>query len=307
MLTSFFSKSKPINFTLVAVYMLIFYLLARFYRLDLTSFGSILEEVSVLLLYLLSLAVLNFIAKRNELTQRNAYKAMLFGAFYCMLVQALQNNDVIVANFFILLALRRIISLRTQLHTIKKIFDASLWIFVASLVYFWSILFLLLVFLGILFHVKQNFKYWLVPFLAFLTVFCLATCADLLLNDSFYGFQEWYQPSFFDFSGYSEIEILLPVSLLLALLLWCLFFYINILQKASANIRASHTLVLWSLLISLAVALLGPTKNSSELLFFLAPLAVVCTNYIQALEDNWFKELLLITIILVPPVLYIFL
>ena len=103
-----------------------------------------MKEVWVLLLFIMCMVVLNFIAKRNELTQRNAYKTLLFAAFSCMLFEVLRNDDVIIANFFVLLAMRRVISLRSQRVTTRKIFDASLWIFVASLFYFWAVLFMIL-------------------------------------------------------------------------------------------------------------------------------------------------------------------
>ena len=306
MLTSFFSKSRPINFTFVAIYMLAFYLIANVGYFDFSSLGAVLKEIWVLLLFILCMVVLNFIAKRNELTQRNAYKTLLFAAFSCMLFEVLRNDDVILANFFVLLAMRRVISLRSQRQTIKKIFDASLWIFVASLFYFWSVLFLIFVFAGIFLHVRQNIKYWLVPFLAFLTVLSLASCVQLYYTDSFYSFSEWFQESEFDFTAYGNLEILVPVSLLLALMIWCSFNYMGILQKASANIRASHTLIFWALIISLAVAIFAPTKNSSELFFLLAPLAVVATNYIQTLDDKWFKEILLFLIPSLPLMVWLF-
>jgi len=286
--------------------MLAFYLIANVGFFEFSSFGSIIKEVWVLLLFIMCMVVLNFIAKRNELTQRNAYKTLLFAAFSCMLFEVLRNDDVILANFFVLLAMRRVISLRSQRMTTKKIFDASLWVFVASLFYFWAVLFMVLVFAGIFLHVRQNIKYWLVPFLAFLTVLSITSCFHLYFTDSLYTFSQWFQASEFDFTAYGNPKILAPVSLLLALMIWCSFNYLGILQRASANIRASHTLIFWALVISLAVAIFAPTKNSSELFFFLAPLSVIATNYLQTLDDKWFKEMLLFLIPALPVMVWLF-
>jgi hypothetical protein len=46
-----------------------------------------------------------------------------------------------------LLALRRLISLQSMKASKEKIFDASLWVFIASLFHFWSILFIVLIFI----------------------------------------------------------------------------------------------------------------------------------------------------------------
>jgi hypothetical protein len=43
------------------------------------------------------------------------------------------NSNLLVANFFLLLAIRRMISLQTLKAPKEKIFDASIWIFIASL------------------------------------------------------------------------------------------------------------------------------------------------------------------------------
>lgn len=303
MLTSFFSKSTPINFIVIAVYMLFFYSMAVFDSGFETTFIKISQEVAVLLAFILSSVIIDFIAKRNEVTSRNAYKTILFAAFGCMLFNALQSNDVILSNFFVLLALRRVISLKSQRETKKKIFDATLWICIASLFYFWSILFMGVVFFGIIIHVSHNVKNWLVPIIAFLTVLSLVTTIDLMINDTFYTFSEWFQESNFDFSQYQDPAVLIPVSFLLALSVWSLFFYLGIMQNASSMLKASLMLFLLNFLIAVGVAILAPTKDSSELVFFLAPLAIIVTIYFQMLKDKWFQEALLWVIVVLPAVL----
>jgi hypothetical protein len=72
-----------------------------------------------------------------------------------------------VANFFILLAFRRLISLQSLKASKEKIFDASFWIIVAALFQFWSILYLVLVFISIIFHVSRDYRNWFLPFIAF--------------------------------------------------------------------------------------------------------------------------------------------
>ncbi|MGB7786123.1 MAG: DUF6427 family protein [Salinimicrobium sp.] len=306
MLTSFFSKSRPINFILVASYILVFYLAFNFSKLFGSAFPVILEEVGVLLLIILSVFLVNFVSGRNELTGRNAFKTILFGGFICMFPEALRNNPVIISNLFVLLALRRVISLRTQRETVQKIFDATFWICIASLFYFWSIIFLFLVYFGILVHVGHRFKNWLVPIIAFLTLLSLVTCGSLYLSDSFYTFSTWFQESNFDFMAYREPVLLIPVAFLFTLMLWSSFFYMAVIQKASATSKNSLFMVLLMLLLSLTLAVLAPTKDSSELLFSFAPLAIIVTNYFQATRDKWFKEILLVLVVLLPVLLLVF-
>ncbi len=281
MLTSFFSNSRPINFIIVAVYILIFYLFATLDTMISAPLWIILQEVGMLLVIVLSVFILNFISGRNELTGRNAYKSILFAGFLCMFAAAMQNNDVILANLFLLLALRRILSLKSQRETVKKIFDATFWVGVASLFYFWSILFLFVVYFGVLVHVGHRFKNWLVPLVAVLALISIVTSVDLLLTDTFYTLTDWTQASNFDFQNYRNPQVLIPTAFLFALTVWSSFFYMLIIQKASANAKTSLFLILLCAGVALTVAVLAPTKNGSELMFFFAPLAIIVTNYFQ--------------------------
>src|SRR5660397_274882 len=69
MLTSFFSKSKPINFIAVILFMAVFFIIANFQELF-SSFSLLLfaEKIGVFLAFFLSVVVLDFIAKKNDLT-----------------------------------------------------------------------------------------------------------------------------------------------------------------------------------------------------------------------------------------------
>ena len=303
MLTSFFSKSRPITFVFVSLYMLVFFMIANFHELFEISVLNFLKEFGVLLAFVLCMLVVNFISKRNELTNRNAYKTILFAVFACMFPAVLQNGSAIVANLLVLLALRRLISLRSQRQTVQKIFDATFWICLASLFYFWSILFLFLVYFGILVYESYRFKSWLVPVVSFLTLFSIVTSVNLLIHDSFYTFTDWFQTSNFDFQVYGEPVILIPLAFLLALTIWTMFFYIGVIQKANAANKTPLFIILLFMLLSVTVAVLAPTKNSSELIFFFTPLAIIVTNYFQVSDDKWFRETLLWVVILLPAAL----
>jgi len=278
-------------------------MIANFHELFEISVLNFLKEFGVLLAFVLCMLVVNFISKRNELTNRNAYKTILFAVFACMFPAVLQNGSAIVANLLVLLALRRLISLRSQRQTVQKIFDATFWICLASLFYFWSILFLFLVYFGILVYESYRFKSWLVPVVSFLTLFSIVTSVNLLIHDSFYTFTDWFQTSNFDFQVYGEPVILIPLAFLLALTIWTMFFYIGVIQKANAANKTPLFIILLFMLLSVTVAVLAPTKNSSELIFFFTPLAIIVTNYFQVSDDKWFRETLLWVVILLPAAL----
>ena len=308
MLTSFFSKSKPVILLTVILFMAVFYISANLKPIfQEFEMYTLLTKFGVLVSFLLSAMVLDFIAKKNELTKRSGFKILIFAVCSVSFWAILKDNQIIVANLCILLALRRVISLKSRKDIALKIFDATFWICIASLFYFWSILFLFIVYCGILFHAINYFKNWLIPLVAVFVVFILVTAFHLLFNDAFYTWTAWYQESSFKFENYQNLSVLIPISIILALTFWTLTHYFKLFQKSGIRSRPTYMLVFITLLISIFVAILSPVKNGSELLFFFVPFSIIASNYFDSKKEKGFKEVLLIVLILMPVLLPIFL
>ena len=307
MLTSFFSKSKPVILLTVILFMTVFYILANFQPVfQEFEMYTLLTKFGVLVSFLLSAMVLDFIAKKNELTKRSGFKILIFAVCSVSFWAILKDNQIIVANLCILLSLRRVISLRSRKDIALKIFDATFWICIASLFYFWSILFIFIVYCGILFHAINYFKNWLIPLVAISIVFILVTAFHLLVNDEFYTWAAWYQESSFKFENYQNLRVLIPVSIISALSIWTLSHYFKLYQKSGIRSRPTYMLIFITLLISIVVAILSPVKNGSEWMFFFVPFSIIASNYFDSKKEKGFKEVLLIGLILMPILLPIF-
>lgn len=307
MLTSYFSTSRLSNLLFSMGYLLVFLLIARAEFFNPLSWGIFFREFLIILLVMASLLAFNFIAKKNVLTQHNAYKTLFLATFTCMLLPALENSDLLLASFLCLLAVRRIISLKSQQDSIKKIFDASFLICLASLFHFWSILLLFLVYFGVFLHLRRYANLYLIPITALFTAALIVTQVDLLLTDTFFTIEQWVVPSNLDFSSYSDPSVFIPVSIVIALTIWPLFSYLGTIQRISGHHKSSFQLVLMWLLIGIAVAVMGETKDGGELIFLIPPMAIVLTHYVQNLEDKWFREMILLLAILAPVGLLVFL
>ncbi|RYD84957.1 MAG: hypothetical protein EOP54_31775, partial [Sphingobacteriales bacterium] len=122
MLASIFSKSRPINYVLIGVALVLFYAL---YLLKDTAWLNspilMAEKAGLMGLLGCSLFLTGFITLRNTLTRTNTYALLLFLLFLVLFHTTLGNNNVIIANFFLLLALRRLISLQSLITPKEKI------------------------------------------------------------------------------------------------------------------------------------------------------------------------------------------
>jgi hypothetical protein len=294
MITSVFKKSTPINFSLVVVLMLVFFFLYQIQDAAWTnSYISILKKGGLFLVLLGTIFLASFISRRNGLSRDSAYTAFFYLLFLLFFPNILNNENLIFANFFVLLAIRRLISLQTLKDTKEKLFDASLWIFVAALFQFWSILYLLLVFISILFHVSRDYKNWVVPFIALLGVSILFVLASLILeihsitflqekteiNLSLNYFSNNYQNA--AFSIYSTIAMFFVASMFMTL------------SNRPLLLISSYKKVIASFFIGVFVFVLSANKSNELLVFTFAPLSIMATAHIEISQPKLKEEIVM--------------
>ena len=304
MLTSCFGKSTPINFLVLSVYIIIGYFLAivRGNEEVLT-----LEKTGIHLVFLgmtiFSLFLLDFIVKKNDLSRPNSYDILFFVCFIMIIPVVLTNKSAIVANVLLLLALRRTLSLYSEKNTEKKVLDASLYITVASLFYFFSLFFFAVLFLAIIGKKHTNYKHLFIPFAGFFTVVGLTTTYQFLVNNSFGWFYNWIPVTSLDFTAYNNIVLVIGLSIIGTFLIWTTFFRLIQLSSISRKERPNYLLVVIVLFATLAMAFFSEEKTGAEFLFILAPLAIISASYIEKINEFWFRELLLWLTIITPIVL----
>ncbi|HRB72223.1 MAG TPA: DUF6427 family protein [Flavobacterium sp.] len=298
MIASLFNKSRPLNYAIISLLLVLFYFLYLTQYPEWTEYyTTVVQKIGLLVVLTGSLFLVRFVTKRNGLSKDNSYAPFLFLLFHILFPSVLVNTNIILANFFILLALRRLISLQSLITPKEKIFDASLWIFVATLFHFWSILFIVLVFVSIVFHVSRDYRNWIIPFIALFTVGVLFTLAviagehDLLfivLDKAYISFDFTYFENIYQniaLAIFSSIAVLFFVTQLLAL------------SNRPLNMQSSYKKILFSFVLGVGIYVLSASKNNSFLAFTFFPLAVMGTNFIESLDNKWVRESVMYSLI----------
>jgi hypothetical protein len=304
MLTSFFGKSNPINFLVLSIYIIIGYFLGVVRgNEEILNFEKIGIHLIFLGMTIFSMFLLDFIVKKNALSRPNNYDILFFVCFLVIIPVALTNKTTILANVLVLLALRRILSLYSEKNMEKKVLDASLYITAASLFYFYSLFFFVVLFLAIIRKNHTTYKHLFIPFAGFCTVFALTTTYHFLVNDSFNWFYSWIPITSLDFSEYNNIVLVIGLSIIGAFVVWTTFFRLIKLSSISRKERPNYLLVIIVLLATLAMAFFSEEKTGAEFLFILAPAAIITANYIEKINEFWFRELLLWLMVITPIVL----
>ena len=304
MIAKFFNKTKPINILIVLILLTIIFLSATFSLVNtIFSFEFFLKKIAVLGLLLMTVFVINFIISKNSLVKNNSYALLLLILCIGMFPFSTINNVLLITHFFLLLAYRRIYSLRTVKNSKEKLFDSSFWIGIATLIYPWSFVYLLLVYIGASIFNKLTFRNILIPLIGFLTPILLYA-VYLLATDNFDSFDLQLTYSL-TFLNYNSLKLLIPITLILGYLLWAIFPTTAKVIAVNNEFRTSWFLLLAHLVISVLIIIPSPIKNGSEFLFLFFPATIMLANYLQIVKEEWFKEVFLYLFLVITIVVFL--
>jgi hypothetical protein len=299
MITSVFKKSTPLNYSLVVILILVFFFLFQIQELSWTSsYFLVFQKISFLCFIFASFFLVNFIVKKNGLSKDNGYAIFFYLLFLLFFPGIFNNPNVLYANFFILLAIRRLISLQSLKASKEKIFDASFWILIASLFQFWCILFLILVFISIIFHVSRDYRNWVLPFIALFGVASLFLMVSLIFNFDALTFLQNraivdLRIDYFK-NNYENGALSIYVAV-------ALFFVVSMLMTLSKRPQIVHTSykkIIAYFFIAVVVYIISPNKSNDLLLFSIVPLTMMASSHVEYMQQKLNNEIVFYMLIL---------
>lgn len=294
MIANFFKKTKLVNIFYILILLFLYYLSAIILTNDYEfSLGLLFNKLSVFLCLLLLVLIVNFIIRKNNLTQDNSYAilllVLLLGTFY----ETMFTNNIVFANIGLLLGFRKIYSLRSGLNTKQKLYDAGFWIGISTILYSWSILYVLLIYVGIIVFRKLSLKNVLIPFIGLITPVLIYFTYHFYFDTLVIFYDKFKMGYSLVFNLYNHLRLLLPLSFLVILLLVSTAVLTPKIVLVSNKLKFLWIVLLNHLLISTVLVVLSPVKNGSEMLFLLFPAVIIITNLLQKSQSSIFKNLIL--------------
>lgn len=294
MISSFFGKTKPINHIVLAIILFLFYFTNVFFQLGEQRINEVIAlEILLFAALLLSIFIVNQIVRTEKATESNSYAMLFFLLLIITFSDEFVLQNAVFANFFLLLAFWRILSIKSIKNVKHKIFDASLLIALASLFYDWALAFMFLVFLVILVYDRKTLKNWLIPLLGLAAIFIL-TFTVLKLKGSLGFFKEHYQFSFGLFTTKSFFQVLnikTLVYLILTIVVSILVFVR--LRNVSGGKLLLLRIVFLIFVLGTGIILFTPADASPVLITFF-PVTVFFTNYFEGIKKRRLQEMVLI-------------
>nr|WP_282048789.1 DUF6427 family protein [Maribacter aquivivus] len=306
MISSIFEKTKPVNFIILLVFLFLFYWSVQFYLFDLSmSNVEIAPSIGILTILLFSVFIVDFVVKRNKLTGTNSFAILFFTLLFVVFPETLGDNNALFTSFFLLLAMRRLLSIKSLKNIKLKIFDASLWICISSVFYEWALLYLLLVFAAIYIYEPKNIRNWLV-------IISVGFCFLIIL----YGILVLLDKPNFILEHYDfaiNYDAIFPIKwwTSLKMTLYALF---NIALAFSAFVHLSKSgvgkvivmrLIAFSFVIGLVVNVLVTSENNNAVMITFFPSVIFIVNYLESIKKPKFLELILVSSILIPIIVFV--
>nr|WP_299386076.1 DUF6427 family protein [Allomuricauda sp.] len=305
MISTFFGKTKPINYIVLSVFLFLFYCLFIFLYLH-ENGGAISIGLEVLSLgvLLLMIFVINRTVKTEKVTDFSSFAMLFFVLLLVAFSDVLLDKNAIFMSFFLLLAIWRLLAIKSIKNVKHKLFDASFLICLASLFYSWALLFLILVFIVINVYERKTVKNWMVPFLALLSVFVLVFAVTRLFGwpDFFLGHYN-FSLGFLDKEFLAQSEIPKIVIYISIIGIVSSLIFLKVRRKGGGKLVPLRILFL-SFILGVAISFLTGTVTTAILITFF-PAAVFITNYLETIKKPRLRELVVVLCIIFPLLLFV--
>ncbi|SNY95037.1 DUF6427 family protein [Flagellimonas pacifica] len=291
MISRFFGKTKPINYIVLSGFLFLFYCEFLFFGSGRgLSLDTLPIESLVLGTLLISIYIISRIVDVEKVTSLSSFAILFFTLLLVAFSEVLDDRNAIFANFFLLLAIWRLLAIKSVRNVKHKIFDASLLICLASFFYDWALIFLILVFVAINVYDRKPAKNWMVPFAAILTLLLLSFAIFRLSGwPGFYEEHYQFTIDFLsnDFFGQSGIvKLLIYVSLMLLVMF---LVFLKVRKQGGGKLILLRMVFLAFILGTIMIFFKYDEASPVLVTFF--PAAVFLTNYLEAIKKTKLKEL----------------
>lgn len=302
MITRFFGRSRTVHFfiTIIYLFILVFFQSYKFEWIDGTM-SLFMLQLPIIVLLFLSLLLSSFIITKNKLTEKNNYPIVAFIVFALALFPNTISFNIVLANFFVLLGIRRAISLKSGKDELKKIFDSSLWITFGAVLFPPLLLFLLVILLATFLHSFVNFRTIGVIIIgAAASVFASYMIEILIFN--FIAFPEFIKEfldgTIFIYIDHYNFIFNTPsrILLLLIMVIGLVVYFITFGFKSIENTK-TFSIILVIFLISFAVS--GVNVTEDMFICFLFPFLILASKIMELLKYKWVLDIVVILLIII--------
>ena len=250
---------------------------------NLLGTNLIVQYIVAILLLLTQSFYFNYIVNKHELLWKASYiPALIYALFMSICKAYLMLHPLLFCNFFILIAVHKMLGTYRKEEAFGNIFDAGLYISIASLFYFPAIVLFPLVWVCLLVIRPFVWREWIISFLGFIVPYLFAFTYYFWLDKvGFFLFDKIFFPvsdSKFSIASEPTSFIILVTTLLFVIAV----SFIKLLNGLPVNTAFSGNVFLfflWMIGLSFVSFFMAPILKFNYLAIAAMPIAVYVANY----------------------------
>jgi len=313
MLTRFFDNTRPI--TVLVLFLLLAFISVSSVYIYFTNIefqtkyligpvyqhlGSVFQSVISVGLILSIGFLVNFIVHDNSITRNNSFALLFFIVLVASNPALTILNPVLLSMAFVVLGMKNLLSLHEHKEMSQKLFNTGFLLGIASIIYPYSILFGLLIFLGIVIYGADSWRQWILPILGIILPY-------YVLFSWYFWFDrlDYYWDTFFikalhiTESSFFESPATIAVwGIFSVLTIFSILDYSKNLGSQKPDTRKGYTMTLLALVVGIIITLVGTIKNGQELIVLFLPTSIIWAKYIQHQKKELWRNIFIAVVIL---------
>lgn len=248
--------------------------------------------------------LINYIVEKNEIINTTTYlPALVYIVLMSLQPEMFSLHPIIIANLFILIALHKLMQTYRKDTAYSEAFDTGFFISLACLFYIPTVVFILLLWMGLIIIRPFIWREWIISFLGLIVPWLYLTFAyfwreklDMLQYDALY--YTLVAPG----KSLSSINLSLSNYLQMAVLLVSAFFatgrYMRDFSKSTVRSRSNLLLILYFFVFAIISIVFAPEYSIAYLSFLSIPFSIVFSSYLLFAKKEWIAETLFLLLII---------
>jgi hypothetical protein len=279
---------------------------APLYKLTITELKTYPFSLTLFsfILILCEAVLINFIVEKNEILDTTSYlPALVYIILMSLQPEMFSLHPIVIANLFMLLAVHRLMQSYRKETAYADAFNAGFFISIAALFYIPSVIFIFLLWFGLVILRPFVWREWIISFIGILLPWIYLVFyyfwndkLDILEYDALYYTIIAPRKSFnaltFSVVEYFQIVVLLVCAILTAGKL------LGDFGKGTVRTRSNLLLLLWFFIFSFATIFLAPEYSISYLSFLSIPFSIFFSSFLLFAKKNWLVEIIFTLLII---------
>ncbi len=263
-------------------------------------FGNFTKAILSVFLILALGFLVNFIVHDNSITRGNSYALLFFVVLVASDPSLTILNPVLASVFFVVLALKDLLSLHEHKEMTQKLFNTGLLLGIASVIYPYAILYVVLIFLGIVIYGADSWRQWFIPILGIVVPYYVLFSWHFWFDKLDYYWDTFFIKTFYitESSFHESIETLVVWGVFTLLTIFSILDYSKNKSSHKLDTRKGYTMTYLALFVGVIITLVGSINNGQELIILFLPISIIWAKFVQHQKKELYKTIFILVVVL---------